>query len=39
VELGDRRAALAEFTATSNLTDPDSNLHIEAQAALQRMVE
>lgn len=39
VELGDRRAALAEFTATTNLTDPHSSLHIEAQAALQRMVE
>ncbi len=37
VALGDRRAALAEFTATVNLTDPDSALHVEAQAALQRM--
>ena len=39
IELGDRAAALAEFTAAVNLTDPDSDLHAEAQAALQRMIE
>lgn len=37
VELGDRRAARAEFTAALNLTSPGSEMHTQAQQALGRM--
>jgi len=39
IELGDRRAAEAEFVATMNLTEPGSSMHTEARQALERMNE
>ncbi len=37
VELGERERALAEFQATVNLTEPDTQMHQEAAQALERM--
>jgi Tfp pilus assembly protein PilF len=37
IELGRAENARAEFTATLNLTEPDDEMHQEAQAALDRM--
>jgi hypothetical protein len=37
IGLGEREKAVEEFTATVNLTDPDDEMHQEAEAALERM--